>query len=171
MSNYLTPGPPVQLSLFNDVQTIFRSERNDVRTGDAAEAFVIAKLLKWGYDAHGARRDPPYDVVVDMGDGRFCRVQVKGRRQADSSGGWQFLAIRGNWRSATGTYAYRETDYDVSAFVAISLERVIFVPGVLPSFRATTADFLRPGSEENSWARSIRTFEESGLSASMGRRL
>ena len=50
--------------------------RNDVRTGAAAEAFVIAKLLKWGFDAHDARRDLPYDVVVDVGDGRICRVQV-----------------------------------------------------------------------------------------------
>ena len=30
--------------------------------GNAAEAFVIAKLLKAGFDAHGARRDAPYDI-------------------------------------------------------------------------------------------------------------
>lgn len=131
--------------------------RNDVRTGDAAEAFVIAKLLKWGFDAHDARRDLPYDVVVDVGDGRICRIQVKGRRCADK-GIWHYRAIRGNWRSATGTYAYTEADYDVSAFVALSLEKVIFLPGVHAAFRATTADFLREEAEEESWRRGLESF-------------
>jgi hypothetical protein len=98
--------------------------RNDVRTGDAAEAFVIAKLLKWGFDAHDARRDLPYDVVVDVGDGRICRVQVKGRGRARDCI-WHFRALRGNWRSATGTYAYTEADYDVSAFVALRIDAEI----------------------------------------------
>lgn len=135
------------------------SGRNDVRTGDAAEALVIFKLLKWGHDAHDARRDLPYDIVVDTGDGRICRVQVKGRRQADR-GTWSFRAIRGNWRSATGTYAYTQSDYDVSAFVALSLERVLFLPGVHASFRATTADFLREDAEAQSWARALQAFKQ-----------
>ena len=122
------------LFFLNPLQQPVALYRNDVRTGDAAKAFVIAKLLKWGYDAHDARRDLPYDVVVDIGDGRICRVQVKGRRHADRAA-WGFRAIRGNWRSATGTYAYTEADYDVSAFVALSLEKVIFVPGVHSAFR------------------------------------
>jgi hypothetical protein len=149
----------MQLSFFNEATTSrFTSVRNDVRTGDAAEAFVIAKLLKWGYDAHDARRDLPYDVVVDVGDGRICRVQVKGRRHADR-GAWNFRAIRGNWRSATGTYAYTEADYDVSAFVALSLEKVIFVPGVHSAFRATTPEFLRENGEEQGWARALSVFK------------
>jgi hypothetical protein len=149
----------MQLSLFYDGSAKPRTSiRNDVRTGDAAEAFVIAKLLKWGYDAHDARRDLPYDVVVDIGDGRICRVQVKGRRHADRAA-WSFRAIRGNWRSATGTYAYTEADYDVSAFVALSLEKVIFVPGVHSAFRATTSDFLREDAEEQSWARALSVFK------------
>ncbi|HEV2566202.1 MAG TPA: group I intron-associated PD-(D/E)XK endonuclease [Microvirga sp.] len=147
-----------QLSLFQERQSSHPVQRrNDVRAGDAAEAFVIAKLLKWGYDAHGARRDLPYDVVVDVGEGQICRVQVKGRRQADR-GAWSFRAIRGNWRSATGTYAYTETDYDVSAFVALSLEKVMFVSGVHASFRAATADFMREDVEEQSWVRALAAF-------------
>jgi hypothetical protein len=148
----------VQYTLFAEAPARVHQARNDVRTGDAAEAFVIAKLLKWGYDAHDARRDLPYDVVVDLGDGRICRVQVKGRRQADCSS-WSFRAVRGNWRSATGTYAYTDADYDISAFVALSLEKVLFLPGVHASFRATTADFLRDDAEVQSWARALQMFK------------
>jgi hypothetical protein len=85
-------------------------------------------------------------------------VQVKGRRHADRAA-WSFRAIRGNWRSATGTYAYTDADYDVSAFVALSLEKVIFVLGVHSAFRATTADFLREDAEEQSWARALSVFK------------
>jgi hypothetical protein len=138
--------------------------RNDVRTGDAAEAFVIAKLLKWGYDAHDARRDLPYDVVVDVGNGRICRVQVKGRGRA-SNGAWSFRAQRGNWRSATGTYAYTEADFDVSAFVALSIEKVLFITGILPTFKATTADFLRAGAEQESWGRALQAYQTKGRAA------
>ena len=60
------------------------TRRNDVRKGDAAEMFVIAKLLSWGFDAHDARRDLPYDVLVDLGPGRICRLQVKCRSHAQN---------------------------------------------------------------------------------------
>ena len=148
-----------QYSFFEATPPLARPPRNDVRVGDAAEAFVIAKLLKWGFDAHDARRDLPYDVVVDIGDSRICRVQVKGRNKANS-GLWQYRAIRGNWRSATGTYAYTDSDYDVSAFVALSLEKVLFIPGVVPAFKAPTAEFLRQGAEEESWARALARFQQ-----------
>ena len=147
-----------QFSLFDeDPSPKPRPVRNDVRTGDAAEALVLFKLLSWGLDAHDTRRDLPYDLVVDLG-GRICRVQVKGRTRG-TRGRWGFRAMRGNWRSATGTYAYAADDYDVSAFAAISLERVIFVPGVNATFRASTADFLRTGGETQSWHRSLQTFK------------
>jgi hypothetical protein len=68
-------------------------ERNDGRAGDA-EALVQFKLLNRGFNAHDARRDPPYDIVVDV---------VKGRSKA-ARGSWDFRVIRGNWRSAAGTY-------------------------------------------------------------------
>jgi hypothetical protein len=149
----------MQLSLFNDDRSppVSRTERNDVRTGDAAEAFVIAKLLKWGYDAHNARRDSPYDVGVDLRDGRICRVQVKGCGKA-VHGRWNYRLVRGNPRTGSGSYAYSDTDFDVTACVALSLERVIFFPGVHSTIRLTTADFRRSDGEAQSWERALQVF-------------
>ena len=98
-------------------------------------------------------------MLVDIGDGRTRRVQVKGRARA-SGGFWPYRAIRGNWRSATGTYAYTDADYDVSAFVVLSLEKVLFIAGVVPAFRVPTADFLRFGAEEESWERALARFQQ-----------
>jgi len=146
-----------QLSFFDKDPQRTRGARNDVRNGDAAEAFVIAKLLKAGFDAHGARRDASYDISVDLGHGRYCRIQVKGRERA-TRGKWDFRFVRGNPRTGAGTYAYAATDFDVTAVVALSLERALFFPGVQRSLRLTTADFLRPDGEAQSWARALAVF-------------
>jgi len=136
-------------------------KRNDVRKGDAAEAYVIAKLLNWGFDAHDSRRDLPYDVVVDLGPdfpGRILRIQVKGCSR-DKRGTWQFHIGRGNWRSATGTYEHVATDYDVLGLVALSLEKVLFVHGVRKRFRAKTGDFISEGAELDSWKATLAAVE------------
>ena len=156
----------MQLSLFGDDRPCpaLPAVRNDVRTGDAAELLVLFKLLKLGYDAHDARRDAPYDVAVDLRDGRVCRVQVKGRDHAHKSK-WDFRFTRGNWRSATGTYAYSDADYDITACVALSIERVIFFPGVHSAIRLSTADFLRPDGEAQSWDRPLKVFKRKSVSS------
>lgn len=130
--------------------------RSDVRKGDAAEAYVLAKLLNWGFDAHDARRDLPYDLIVDL-DGTVCRLQVKCRSQA-VDGRWPFRATRGNWRSATGTYAYAPSDYDISVLVALSLEKALFLPGVLSQVTLRTEDFIRQNAEYTSWIEALRVF-------------
>ena len=132
-------------------------KHNDVRKGEAAEAFVVAKLLKWGFSASHVQRDLPYDVTVDM-NGRICRVQVKGRSNPTGER-WEYRSCRGNWRSKTGTYDYVEGDYDIAAFVALSLEKVLFVPGVRKAFRAKTADFIHHGAELESWKRAVAELE------------
>jgi hypothetical protein len=135
---------------------IVLNPRNDVRKGDAAEMYVIAKLLSWGYDAHGARRDLPYDIFVDLGSSQICRLQVKCRSHA-LNGRWTYHAVRGNWRSATGTYNYEVGDYDASVFFALSLEKAIFRPGIVPYATFRTAEFLRTDAEIESWMCVVKT--------------
>jgi len=148
----------LQLTLFpEDIRQPARQARSNIRSGDAAEAFVIAKLLKAGFEAHDARRDAPYDVGVDLGKGHICRIQVKGRERAHR-GKWDFRFVRGNPRTGAGAYAYTVADFDISACVSLSLERVAFFPGVHASIRLSTADFLRPDSEIESWTRALNVF-------------
>jgi hypothetical protein len=118
---------------------------------------TLRKLLKAGFDAHGARRDAPYDIGVDLGNGRYCRVQVKGRERAHH-GKWDFRFVRGNPRTGAGAYAYSATDFDITACVSLSLERVAFFSGVHPSIRLSTADFLRPDIEVESWTCALDLF-------------
>jgi hypothetical protein len=129
--------------------------RNAVRIGDAAECFVRAELLWWGYDVHDSKRDLPYDLQVELGKGVRCRLQVKAQSESQN-GIWNFNAKRGNWRSASGTYAYSSSDYDVFAAFAGSLKRVCFVPGVREHVRLTTSDFYREETSGlESWLRAL----------------
>ena len=89
--------------------------RNDLRTGKSGEHLVLAKLTRWGFDAHDAPQDAAYDVIVDY-QGRVVGLQIKTRSHAKVNT-WGYRAQRGNWRSATGTYAYCSTDYDIFAAV------------------------------------------------------
>jgi hypothetical protein len=148
----------IQRSLFSECELtpLSINRRNDVRKGDAAEMYVIAKLLSWGFDAHGARRDLPYDVFVDLGPGRICRLQVKCRSQAQNDR-WTCRVVRGNWRSATGTYDYEVGDFDAAVFFALSIEKAIFVPGIVQYATFRTEDFLRPNAEIESWMRVVST--------------
>lgn len=146
-----------QLTLFGDGAEPVRQLRNDIRRGDAAEAFVKAKLLNAGVDVLNAPRDAPYDVLVDLGSGRYCRLQVKGRERANN-GRWYFRFVRGNPRTGAGTYAYTHADFDITACVALSLQRVLFFAGVHASIQLRTTDFMRPESETESWARALHIF-------------
>lgn len=147
-----------QLPLFSSepqpLPSLANRHRNDVRTGRSGEHLVLAKLTRWGFDAHDAPQDSAYDVIVDIA-GKIIRVQVKTKSEPSGSS-WSYRVQRGNWRSATGTYEYADGDYDVFAGVANSLERVIFVPRVVQSIRFTTQEFMEPDAGRRSWLASLK---------------
>jgi PD-(D/E)XK endonuclease len=139
-----------QLSLFEGAApNAFSAKRNDVRPGKSGEHLVLAKLTRWGYDAHDAPQDAAYDIIIDH-KRRVLRVQVKTRSEPAGST-WHYRVQRGNWRSATGTYAYTSSDYDIFAAVANGIERVLFIPGVVHRASYRTEQFLAAGSDWSSW--------------------
>jgi hypothetical protein len=130
--------------------------RNDVRIGDAGEDFVMAKLKKWGFDAHRCAAGGPYDIVVDV-DGLMLRVQIKttGRVSRQMS----FSFTRGFHGSKRGVYGYEPTDFDISATCNLADEKVLFAPGVHKSISWPRAAFLRENAELDSWLTAIATFK------------
>ena len=95
-------------------------------------------------------------MLVDLGTGRICRLQVKCRSHPQNDR-WTYRILRGSWRSATGTYSYEAGDYDAAVFFALSLEKAIFVPGIVQYANFRTEEFLRSGAEVESWMRVVNT--------------
>lgn len=127
-----------------------------MRTGKSGEHLVLAKLTRWGFDAHDAPPDAAYDVIVDYKQ-RVLRLQVK-TRSSPSGSAWTYRVQRGNWRSATGTYSYQEGDYDVFVAVANSIERVLFVPKIVHAVSFRTNQFLESDADRLSWIRALKAF-------------
>jgi hypothetical protein len=146
-----------QLPLFqaNVAKADARQRRNDVRTGKSGEHLVLAKLTRWGFDAHDAPQDAAYDVIVDHNQ-RVLRLQVKTRSEASGSS-WSYRIQRGNWRSATGTYAYAQSDYDIFVAVANSIERILFIPRVVHTVTLRTEQFLEPDADRLSWMKALES--------------
>jgi hypothetical protein len=147
-----------QLDLFelDHAPVIKLPERNDIRTGDAGETYVHAKLLRWGFDAVSTRREARVDTLITFGASNPCLIQTKTRRHSGKgTDRWNYSFTYGNPRTGLGARKYAEGDFHISACVALSLEKVLFVAGVQPVIRFSTADFLRPNAEFESLERAL----------------
>lgn len=137
--------------------------KSDVRTGISGEYLTLAKLTRWGFDAHDAPQHAAYDLFVDYA-GRVIRIQVK-TKTASVGGKWPFRVMRGNWRSATGAYAYHDGDYDIFAGVALGIEKVLFAPGVVNNVTFRTEEYMREHAERESWNWALDEILNSGDAA------
>ena len=93
--------------------------------------------------------------------GRLVRIQVKSCSKA-VRGRWNYRFVRGNPRTGAGAYFYSPNDFDITACVAVPLDRVIFVPGVHAKLSMRTEDFLRPKCEAESWRNALRSLNRQG---------
>ena len=57
---------------------------------------------------------------------------------------------------------YESGDYDASVFFALSLEKAIFVPGVVTKAAFRTEEFLRPNAELDSLQRTVNSLTQQG---------
>lgn len=115
------------LGLRRDQQRRDDGLSSSLQVSKAAEHLVCAELLMRGWNAFLADAGLPYDVVVDIGGGRICRVQVKSTTRmyehADGLPHYRF-AIR---RARTGTRAVAADSCDYLAFVALDRRLIGFL--------------------------------------------
>lgn len=104
-----------------------------MRVGLAGEHLACAVLIHQGWNAFMAPPGAPYDIVVDLANGKFCRVQVKAtcrlfrrnpRRARVAVPVYRF-ALR---RSRKGIRRISLKFCDVVAFVALDTRNVAFLP-------------------------------------------
>ena len=86
----------------------------------AAEHFVCADMLMHGFMAVcDVYPSAPYDVLADMGDGRFVRVQVKSKTSFPNTGTTKFS--KKDWVKYEGRV-------DMFAFVVIKMGIILYIP-------------------------------------------
>lgn len=120
--------------------------------GDLAEVLTNYHLAAAGLVAFAPSMSHlPYDLLVDTSYGNFLRIQVKGSRnprvlRGKVTNSYVFNIVV-NERNGRGKRQYQPSDLDWFAFVALDLEKVLFVPShevlskKISQFSVTTARF------------------------------
>ena len=123
----------------------------DILIGEAGVHLVLSRLMRWGLPAHAAGPGLAYDVIAEGGPGiGLIRLQVKTTARPPRGRCYHFRLTRGFHGSARGVFAYQSGDFDIAAFVALGLDRVLFRTFGVPSFTAAPAAFLAEDAERRS---------------------
>lgn len=188
----------------DDSVPVITLDRNNRRRDDglssslqiakAAEHLVCAELILQGWNVFAADAGLPYDLVIDIGHGSFCRIQVKatcrawqalnsssGRRRSVAS--YRF-ALR---RSRTGDRRISLSSCDFLALVALDIRTVGFLSiasvmkadgmaVTLVEMKSRTIEYIkngRSGVDPNKFGRFIedyRVFDPTATGAYVRRR-
>ena len=90
-----------------------------------SEAFVLTRLLSWGYPATLVSGPLTYDLIVDV-DGVSYRVQVKSTsRECEHDNGENSLSFS---VSRGGGEHYDYNSYDILACVGVPKQKILFLP-------------------------------------------
>lgn len=138
-----------RLSAASDTER--RGPSSATLVGEAGASLVLSRLQSWGYPAHPAMAGLAYDLIVEVTDlDDILRLQVKTRTEPNGRR-CTFKMQRGYRRSRTGVFRYAADDFELSAFVCLSLSRVFFYAGPVERISVKT-DWLRmPGVERETF--------------------
>ena len=151
-----------QLNLFVvECKQLPKNKIKDIKIGLAGEYLVMSKLIKMGYSCALSGNGEPYDILVDIPKAGIQKIQIKTKSKNSKILNYNFR--RGYHGSKTGTYAYSDDDFDISAVVLLQESKVLFKYGVHDSISIRIEDFIREGAEEASLRKSIKeAIKESG---------
>ena len=133
----------------------------DILIGEAGVHLVLSRLMQWHMPAHAAGPGLAYDIIAEGGLGiGLIRLQVKTTARPPRGPCYRFRLTRGFHGSARGVFAYQAGDFDIAAFVALDIGRVLFQAFEPSTFAATPEDFLALDAERRSLSRLLPAPEE-----------
>lgn len=122
---------------------------NELQKGKAGEYLVCADLILMDFVAYPSEQGLPYDVVMDRGDGRLIKVQVKTTdaprvipQRKDSTTNAYIFNIKRHGKGNTQIYSAKEVD--LFALVCLDTRKIGYVLNAeMPSTINIRADELR----------------------------
>ncbi|OZB39273.1 MAG: hypothetical protein B7X48_09665 [Acidiphilium sp. 34-60-192] len=93
--------------------------------GEAGANLVLSKLQGWGIPTQVAMPGIAYDLIADIPGVDLLRIQVKTRSTAKGNS-CAFNLTRGFYYSKAGIFNYGRDDFDLAAFVCLSIGAVFF---------------------------------------------
>ncbi|MFT2095825.1 group I intron-associated PD-(D/E)XK endonuclease [Acidiphilium multivorum] len=117
--------------------------------GEAGANLILSRLQSWGIAAQPAMAGLPYDLIADVPGFDMLRIQVKTRSRPNGKR-CIFTMQRGHQRSRAGTFPYAPGDFDLAAFVCLSLSAVFFYAGPVERISLGTPWLRLPGIDRES---------------------
>lgn len=112
--------------------------------GEAGENLTLSRLQSWGIAAQSAMSALPYDLIADIPDLDLVRIQVK-TCSKPNRGRCGFRMQRGFYRSKSGTFPYAPDQFDLAAFVCLSMDAVFFHAGPIRRISVRASWLRLPG--------------------------
>jgi hypothetical protein len=138
-----------------------------IMTGQAGVNLVQSCFLNWGLPAHTAMEGMSYDIIVDTPRLGLLRVQVKTISRPRNEF-WSFALKRGFYRSRKGMFNYRKDDFDLAAFVCLSLNRLFFVSSPISKISVPTSAVVYPRTEAITFNYALRSLEKRRTAEQLG---
>jgi len=136
---------------------------NPKRRGSQYESAFVTQALKRGLDILEPYGDyMPYDVMVQNGDGRILRVQVKGTSsQIKNKPGYKVIAAHGNATKAP----INPEDVDVLAAYVEPEDTWYLIP--VKKLTGNVSVYLNPNTKQNGryevWKEAWNVFQNGGI--------
>lgn len=127
--------------------------------GEAGANLVLSRLQGWGIPAYPAMPGLAYDLIAEIPRLDLLRIQVKTRSKPNGRM-CKFHMRRGYHRSRSGFFHYKNDDFDIGAFVCLSLSRVFFYPGPVARISVRTAWLMSQGIDKDTFDLSLRAIRK-----------
>ncbi len=137
-----------------------------ILTGEAGANLVLSRLQSWGIPAQPAMAGVAYDLIADVPGVDMLRVQVKTRTKP-SGQRCSFAMKRGFYYSKAGTFRYDKDDYDIAAFVCLSVGQAFFCPAPIHRIAVRTTWLRMPGVDHETFHLALQTIQHRRNSAAL----
>jgi hypothetical protein len=138
--------------------TAKRAASAAILTGEAGGNLVLSRLQSWGIPAQPAMPGVSYDLIADVPNVDMLRVQVKTRTRPKGQV-CSFSMSRGQYYSPAGMFRYSADDYDIAAFVCLSLGQVFFCLGPIHRISVRAMWLRSPGIDRDTFNLALQSLQ------------
>jgi|GEM_PF-5236726 len=142
---------------FRDTTNPSKRAPSAILIGEAGCNLVLSRLQSWGMPAQPAMAGLAYDLIADVKGLDLLRMQVKTRSKPRGSR-CSFVMTRGFHYSKAGMFPYAADDYDIAAFVCLSLGQVFFCVGPVHRISVRTTWLRSPEVDRETFDLALSSF-------------
>jgi len=130
--------------------------------GEAGANLVLSRLQSWGIPTQIAMPGIAYDLIADVPGVDLLRIQVKTRSKPKGQR-CSFAMSRGFYYSRAGMFDYARDDFDIAAFVCLSIGAVFFRASPVRSATVRRAWMQSPTIARDSFDLVLQTIQRRRL--------